>query len=113
MKPLHRCFLSIALGVSVLTSLAPGAAAPASSTLQLNLRSLHKLDSGIDQWQQVTNHVKWEPSRTAAVVCDMWDRHWCKSATTRVAEMAPRMNDVLTELRSRGVLIIHCPSDTM
>jgi hypothetical protein len=27
--------------------------------------------------------------------------------------MAPRMNDVLTELRRRGVLIVHCPSDTM
>jgi alpha-L-fucosidase len=27
--------------------------------------------------------------------------------------MAPRMNQLVTELRRRGVLIIHCPSDTM
>ena len=67
----------------------------------------------MDQWEQVTNHARWEPTRTAAVICDMWDRHWCKSATARVAEMAPRMNEVITELRHRGVLIIHCPSDTM
>jgi alpha-L-fucosidase len=81
--------------------------------LELDLRSLSKLDAGVDQWEQVTNHAGWDASRTAAVVCDMWDQHWCKSASARVAEMAPRMNDVLSELRRRGVLIIHCPSDTM
>src|SRR5439155_15123251 len=27
--------------------------------------------------------------------------------------MAPRMNQVVTEARRRGVFIIHCPSDTM
>jgi nicotinamidase-related amidase len=27
--------------------------------------------------------------------------------------MAPRMNDLIRELRQRGVLIVHCPSDTM
>jgi nicotinamidase-related amidase len=43
----------------------------------------------------------------------MWDLHWCAGATARVAEMAPRMNDLLKALRSRGVLIIHCPSETM
>jgi nicotinamidase-related amidase len=43
----------------------------------------------------------------------MWDQHWCKGATARVAEMAPRMNDLISELRRRGVLIIHCPSETM
>jgi nicotinamidase-related amidase len=43
----------------------------------------------------------------------MWDRHWCKGATARVAEMAPRMNKVISALRDRGLFIIHCPSDTM
>ncbi len=57
--------------------------------------------------------VRWDPSKTAAVVCDMWDAHWCEGATRRVAEMAPRMNDLLHELRRQGVLIIHAPSDTM
>ena len=57
--------------------------------------------------------LAWDPCRTAIVVCDMWNEHWCKGATRRVAEMAPRMNDVLVAARKRGVLIIHCPSDTM
>ena len=43
----------------------------------------------------------------------MWNEHWCRGATRRVAEMAPRMNEVLAAARRQGVLIIHCPSDTM
>jgi nicotinamidase-related amidase len=43
----------------------------------------------------------------------MWDRHWCRGATARVAEMAPRMNEVVKEARRRGVLIIHAPSGTL
>lgn len=89
------------------------ASAESSDPLDLNLRQLQKLNTGADQWEQVTNHARWEPTRTAAVVCDMWNQHWCKGATARVSEMAPRMNDVISELRRRGVLIIHCPSDTM
>ena len=50
---------------------------------------------------------------TAIVVCDMWDKHWCKGATGRVAEMAPRMNEVISKAREQGVLIIHCPSNTL
>src|SRR5690606_19870350 len=39
--------------------------------------------------------------------------HWCESATERVAEMAPVMNEVLTAARNKGVLIIHAPSGTL
>ena len=54
-----------------------------------------------------------DPHETALVICDMWDKHWCKSATARVAELAPHINDLANALRAKGVLIIHCPSDTM
>ena len=81
--------------------------------LQLDLRRLEKTDAGADQWQVVHRQAQWEPTRTAVVICDMWNQHWCKGATARVAEMAPRMNAVVSELRRRGALIIHCPSDTM
>src|SRR6187402_1192224 len=53
---------------------------------------------------------QWLPSRTAIIVCDMWDLHHCKNAVTREVEMAPRMNDVLEKARGEGVLIIHAPS---
>jgi lysophospholipase L1-like esterase/nicotinamidase-related amidase len=55
----------------------------------------------------------WLPSRTAVIVCDMWDLHHCKNAVIREAEMAPRMNAVLETARAAGVLIIHAPSGCM
>jgi nicotinamidase-related amidase len=65
-------------------------------------------DAGI-----VVESVDLDPHQTALVICDMWDRHWCAAATRRVAEMAPHINELANALRARGVLIIHCPSDTM
>ena len=89
-----------------------GAAAP-DNTLELRQRRLVKSEPNAGAWQQVEITVRWTPSRTAVVICDMWNQHWCQSATARVSEMAPRMNQVVTELRRRGAFIIHCPSDTM
>jgi len=55
----------------------------------------------------------WDPKTTAIIVCDMWDRHWCRGATSRVGELAPVMNRVLSIARDKGVFIIHAPSGTM
>ena len=70
------------------------------------------------QSRSPTNQAKlvkesWLPSRTAIIVCDMWDLHHCKNAVTREGEMAPRMNEVLEKARAHGVLIIHAPSSCM
>src|SRR5712671_7724896 len=81
--------------------------------LALHVRSQIETAKGSGQWRTVENTVQWEPRKTAIVVCDMWNQHWCKGATARVAEMAPRMNEVLQAARRRGVFIIHCPSDTL
>lgn len=56
---------------------------------------------------------QWLPSRTAMIVCDMWDLHHCRNAVIREGEMAPRMNQVLEKARQAGVLIIHAPSSCM
>ncbi|HTL59237.1 MAG TPA: hypothetical protein VL361_26425 [Candidatus Limnocylindrales bacterium] len=81
--------------------------------LDLKLRRLIEDPKGSGQWRISEQSAMWEPSRTAVVICDMWDQHWCKGATARVAEMAPCMNRTIAELRKRGVLVIHCPSETM
>jgi type 1 glutamine amidotransferase/nicotinamidase-related amidase len=81
--------------------------------LGLHIRSRIETSKGSGQWQATESTVQWEPRKTAIVVCDMWNQHWCKGATARVAEMAPRMNEVLQDARRRGVFIIHCPSDTL
>jgi len=93
----------------VLTACASQAPRP----LALKMRRLVLVANSTNRWEESEKAVKWQPAGTAAVICDMWDQHWCHGATARVAEMAPRMNEVLGQLRKRGVLIIHCPSDTM
>jgi nicotinamidase-related amidase len=81
--------------------------------LHLKLRRLVPVENSTNRWRASEKTVEWDPAGTAAVICDMWDQHWCKGATGRVREMAPRMNQLIQELRARGVLVIHCPSDTM
>ncbi len=54
-----------------------------------------------------------EPTRTAIIICDMWDQHWCRGATRRVGELAPAIDRTISAARSRGVLIVHAPSSCM
>ena len=56
---------------------------------------------------------EWQAKETAIIICDMWDKHWCKGATSRVAEMAPHINKVISIAREKGVQIVHAPSDCM
>jgi nicotinamidase-related amidase len=65
------------------------------------------------QFDTVYGTVRWDARKTAVIVCDMWDKHWCAAASRRVAEMAPRVNRFLIEARQRGALVVHAPSDTM
>ena len=76
-------------------------------------RSRQPAPAGSGKFAIDDDQLNWDPHRTAVIVCDMWDRHWCQGATVRVAEMAPRMNEAIKAARQRGMLIIHCPSDTM
>jgi nicotinamidase-related amidase len=43
----------------------------------------------------------------------MWDDHWCKSASLRVAELAGPMNELVKLARAKGVFIIHSPSSVV
>jgi nicotinamidase-related amidase/type 1 glutamine amidotransferase len=85
----------------------------ATETFTLKLRSRTETEKGSGRWHATTRTESWEAKKTAVIICDMWDRHWCAGATKRVGEMAPRMNEVVREARRRGALVIHCPSDTM
>ena len=88
-----------------------------SSALQsedrLPLRSQVELFKGSGDWEAVSVTRELDPSKTALVLCDMWDRHWCMGAEDRVGELARKMEPVIQFARKRGVLIIHAPSETM
>lgn len=81
----------------------------AEEKLTLTMRSRAK-----DAPQKVVeNTVEWNASKTALIICDMWDDHWCKSASRRVGEMAGPMNEVVKKARAKGLLIVHAPSSVV
>jgi len=107
MITINRTMLALGLAWSSLWAGEP------ESWLELHARSRQAVAPGAKEYRVVEQLVKWDPPKTAIIICDMWNQHWCKGATARVAEMAPRLNAVLQAARRRGVLIIHAPSDTM
>ena len=84
-----------------------------SQGMKLNLRFRHETGPASGRWHTLAQVAEWSPKKTAVVICDMWDKHWCKMSTERVGEMAPRVNDFVKSARQKGALIIHCPSDTL
>lgn len=81
--------------------------------LKLHTRKQIESSPKSGDWKSEEKTVEWDAKKTAIIICDMWDQHWCKGATERVGEMAPRMNEVVKVARAMGVFIIHAPSDTM
>lgn len=80
----------------------------ADSPLHLTLRS--RIQPAGIKTGEVEKEAVWESGKTALIICDMWDDHWCKSASRRVAELAVSMNAVVKAARQKGVFIIHAPS---
>ena len=52
--------------------------------------------------QAIKETTTLQPTRTAIVVVDMWDKHWCVTYTARVANLVPRMNQTLDAARKWG-----------
>ena len=71
--------------------------APAQESEMLRISEQYRITSDLDSGAHIiVNEVRhWNPEETAIIVCDMWDQHWCKSATERVNELAPVVNKVV------------------
>jgi len=76
----------------------------AEEPLALKLRST-QADGAV-----VEKSAVWSPSKTALIICDMWDDHWCRSAARRVVELTGPLQETVKAARARGVFIIHAPS---
>jgi len=59
----------------------------------------------------VVTRKKFDPHKLGVVVIDLWNWHWCKTASKRAAAMVPRMNRALECLRPLGVQVLLCPTD--
>jgi nicotinamidase-related amidase len=89
------------------------AAAKKGGTLRLNLRTRVEPFKGSGAWEEVVLRKELPGKETAVILCDVWDRHWCESASRRCAALAKKMVPVLKSLRAKGVTVIHAPSECM
>jgi nicotinamidase-related amidase len=102
-------FSLVALFTSVI---APALAQADDGMFMLKLRSRTKVE-GKDEFAVREEKTAWDAKKTALIICDMWDDHWCKSAARRVGELAGSLNETVKAARTRGVFIIHAPSSVV
>jgi nicotinamidase-related amidase len=86
-----------------------------SSELDLRLRRRIQTTNtnGHTVWETTETLAHWPTAETALLLCDVWDRHWCRGACERLEELIPRMAATVDACRDRGIQIIHAPSETM
>lgn len=115
MKPIFCVLLAVALFSSCRSGSNERAATSISDSkrIQVNLRKQVAINSENVAWETREYQEDWDPVKTAFIVTDMWNEHWCESATQRVGELAPAMNATIAAAREMGVTIIHAPSGTM
>ncbi len=101
------------VGSGLFHSAADLRAEPQANSLSLHLRYRRETGPNSGRWHTLTQPASWDATKTAVVICDMWDKHWCQMSTERVGQMAPRVNEFVKGARRRGSLIVHCPSDTL
>jgi nicotinamidase-related amidase len=109
---LPLCFLLFILVTDHITLWAQKKSAPVPK-MKISLQKRVPSDLDKDAYIISQEIQEWNPKETAIIICDMWNQHWCKGATARVAEMAPFLNNVVSIARDKGVQIVHAPSSCM
>eukprot|EP01116_Phalansterium_solitarium_P020829 TRINITY_DN6272_c0_g1_i4.p1 TRINITY_DN6272_c0_g1~~TRINITY_DN6272_c0_g1_i4.p1 ORF type:complete len:290 (+),score=68.43 TRINITY_DN6272_c0_g1_i4:35-904(+) len=99
------------VSVLAVTLLCWAALCHASGSLQITTRTQSLQRTGRIRWSVNEVDQTWNANETAIIIVDMWNQHWCVSATERVGSIAILLNDTITVARQNGMLIIHAPSD--
>src|SRR4051812_14357785 len=106
-------FISLLSGLgAVAAAISRNVALRPNTQIQVSLQTRVR-DSADGPFRIVAKPESWNPTETAIIVCDMWNSHSFKYAAQRVAELAPRLNEVLETARTQGVFIVHAPSNCM
>lgn len=94
---------------SLLLILAFLAAGPArAAEIELTLQTRDPVTGKI-----LLTNQKVDPKRVGVIAVDVWNFHWCKTATMRVDAFVPRMNKALDAARALGMTVMLCPSDVV
>jgi hypothetical protein len=54
-----------------------------------------------------------DPRKVGVIAVDVWNYHWCKTATMRVDAFVPLINQALAGARALGMTVMLCPSDVV
>jgi nicotinamidase-related amidase len=84
-----------------------------AADIKIDLRSRVEAVQGSGEWREQHREGSLAVEKTAVLICDMWDKHWCRGATERVGGLVTRMAPFVEAARRRGIQIIHAPSETM
>ena len=63
--------------------------------------------------QIIVSKERVDPRRVGVVAVDVWNFHWCKTATMRVDAFVPRIDRALQAARDLGMTVMLCPSDVV
>jgi nicotinamidase-related amidase len=114
MYPMRRPVMVLAtFALLVLTVSASTPAGPHGQEITLRLRTQIQPFHENGPWVEAHFEGSIVPSKSAIIITDMWDKHWCQGATHRVGLIAEKMEPLLAAARDAGILIIHAPSETM
>jgi hypothetical protein len=91
--------LSLALAV-VLVHTAP------SDAIELTLQTRDAKTGQI-----AVRKLELDPRKTAVIIVDPWNYHWCMTWSEQAGGTAPRMNKVLREARRLGMQVLWAPTD--
>jgi NPCBM/NEW2 domain/Chitobiase/beta-hexosaminidase C-terminal domain len=102
MSVLFRFNLSVATLLILITS------AGQAKEIELTLQSRDPATGKIS-----LSSERVESTHVGVIVVDVWNFHWCKTATMRVDAFVPRMNKALDAARELGMTVMLCPSDVV
>ena len=105
--------IGLLMGLSCFAGISGAQNRESAHSPKLRLRTRVEAFKGTGQWKEVDFDMDLSLPETALLICDMWDRHWCRGATQRVGILAERINLLVAQARASGIQIVHAPSDTM
>lgn len=101
------CLLGLALN-SVVHAQQGSTRQPANKQIELDLQTRDPATGEIK-----TKRERVDASKVGVIAVDVWNYHWCKTATMRVDAFVPRINKALEASRSLGMTVMLCPSDVV
>jgi nicotinamidase-related amidase len=84
------------------------AAATQAAEIELSLQTRDPASGKI-----ILQAEKVDPKHIGVIAVDVWNFHWCKTATMRVDAIVPRINKALEAARALGMTVMLCPSDVV